>query len=255
MFLIDDGKLMFGAAINFNDICWVYPLKIKEIIGMGQNTYNEYLSLLALDIREVQKELKKQGISEEDMPTSTFEYLLLQAQYSPQFNQDVDTFLVKLQKTFSTFIREKVHFSYETQEIIIGEDFINKRVLNKDNFEDFQNIIRAQNQLPVPEPIPENESAMARKFRLRREQVAEAKRKQSLKNGEAISLMDSISTLICLNVGVNFENVGDLTMYQFKDILTRAQAKYKYDLDIRMIAAGADPKKIKPKQWFGKLDI
>ena len=67
--------------------------------------------------------------------------------------------------------------------------------------------------------------------------------------------MDSISTLICLNVGVNFENVGDLTMYQFKNILTRAQAKYKYDLDIRMIAAGADPKKIKPKQWFGKLDI
>ena len=44
-------------------------------------------------------------------------------------------------------------------------------------------------------------------------------------------------------------------MYQFKDILTRAQAKYKYDLDIRMIAAGADPKKIKPKHWFGKLDI
>ena len=38
MFLIDDGKLMFGAAINFNDICWVYPLKIKEIIGMGQDT-------------------------------------------------------------------------------------------------------------------------------------------------------------------------------------------------------------------------
>jgi hypothetical protein len=161
---------------------------------------------------------------------------------------------MKLQKAFSTFIREKVHFSFDTQEIIVGEDLNNRRVLNKDNFEDFQNILRAQNKLPVPEPIPENESAMARKFRLRREQLAEVKRKQALKNGESVSLLDSISTLVCFNIGVNFQNVGNLTMYQFKELLARAQTKYKYDLDIRMIAAGADPKKIKPKHWFGKLE-
>lgn len=255
MFLIEDEKLMFGAAINFNDICWVYPLKIKEIVGLGQNTYNELLTLLVLDIREVQKELRKQNIPEDKLPQSYFDYLMFQTQISLNFEKGKNTFLLKLQKAFSTFIRERVHFSYETQEIYIGDDISQKRVLNKDNFEDFQNIIRAQNQLPTPEPIPENETPMARKFRLRREQVAEVKRKQSMKNGEAISLMSSISTLICLNVGVTFENVGELTMYQFKEILTRAQAKYKYDLDVRMIAAGADPKKIKPKNWFGKLDL
>ena len=255
MFSIDEGKLMFGAAINYNDICWVYPLQLKEVIGMGQDTYNEYLSLLALDIREVQKDLKNAGVPEEEMPGTAFEYLMLQAQVSLNFGADNGTFLVKLQKAFSTFIREKIHFSFETQEILIGDDFKNRRVLNKENYGNFQNILRAQNQLPVPEPIPENESPMARKFRLRREQVAEVKRKQALKSGEAVSLMDSISTLVCFNVGVTFENVGDLTMYQFKNLLTRAQAKYKYDLDIRMIAAGADPKKIKPKHWFGKLDF
>lgn len=252
MFLIDEGKLLFGAAINFNDI-WVYPLQLKEVIGMGEYTYNEYLSILASDIREIQKDLKKAGVPEEEMPSSAFEYLFLQAQLSRAL--DNGTFLMKLQKAFSTFIREKVHFSFDTQEILIGEDFSNKRVLNKENYEDFQNILRAQNQLPVPEPIPENENAMARKFRLRREQLAEVKRKQAIKNGENVSLMDSISTLVCFNVGVTFENVGNLTMYQFKNLLTRAQAKYKYDLDIRMIAAGADPKKINPKHWFGKLDF
>lgn len=254
MFLIDEGKLFFGAAINFNGI-WVYPLQMKEIIGMGQIVYEEYLSYLANDIREIQKELKKKGVSEDEMPGSAFEYLMLQAQASLSFGMGDETFLMKLQKAFSTFIREEVHFSFKTQEIIIGNDFKkNRRVLNKDNFDDFQNILRAQNKLPVPEPIPENESAMARKFRLRREQVAEVKRKQALKNGEAISLLDSISTLICFNIGINFQNVGDLTMYQFKELLSRAQTKYKYDLDIRMIAAGADPKKIKPKHWFGKID-
>ena len=60
---------------------------------------------------------------------------------------------------------------------------------------------------------------------------------------------------MCLNSGITFKNIGDLTIYQFRDLLAREQAKYKYDLDIRMIAAGADPKKIKPKHWFGKLEI
>ena len=95
MFLIDDGKLMFGAAINFNDICWVYPLKIKEIIGMGQDTYNEYLSFLALDIREIQKELKKQGVSEENMP------IILDEAFAYYDTERLTNILTYLNKTYT----------------------------------------------------------------------------------------------------------------------------------------------------------
>lgn len=247
MFSIDESKLFFGATINFNDICWVYPIQIKEIIGMGQNVYNESLSILCADIREIQKLMKKEGVDDEDLLNSTFEYLLVQSALD-------DTFFVKLKESFFTFIREEVHILLEQEKILIG-NITEERALTKENFVDFQNILRAQNGLPTPEPIPENENAMARKFRMRREQVAEAKRKQAQKSGEIISLTDSISTLMTLNPGVTFESVKNLTIYQFKDLLARAQAKYKYDLDIRMIAAGADPKKIKPKHWFGKLEI
>ena len=248
MFMIDEGKLFFGAAINFNNICWVYPLTIKEIIGMGQDTYNEYISYLCADIAETQKLMKKDGVPDEQLPNTAFDYLMQQSKSS-------SIFFVKLQEAFSTFIREKVHFLYEQDVICIGTEFDKQKTLTRDNFEDFQNILRAQNKLPIPEPIPKNENPMERKFRLRRAQVAEAKRKQAAKNGEAVSLFDSISTLVCFNVGVTFDSVGDLTIYQFRDLLARAQAKYKYDLDIRMIAAGADPKKIKPKLWFGKIDF
>ena len=248
MFTIDEGKLFFGAAINYEDICWVYPLQIRDIINIGQDNYNQYLSILCADIREIQKLMKKEGISDEELFDSTFEYLIAQSSCD-------NTFFVKLKEAFSTFIREEVYFLFEQKEILIGLDMDRKKVLTKENFNNFQKILRAQNMLPVPEPIPENESPMARKFRLRREQVAEAKRKQAQKDGEAISLFDSISTLMTLNPGITFDNVNNLTIYQFKDLLTRAQAKYKYDLDIRMIAAGADPKKIKPKLWFGKIDF
>lgn len=247
MFLIDEGKLFFGAAINYNNICWVYPLQIKEIIGMGHNEYSEQISLLCVDIRETQKLMKKEGVPDEKIPDTSFEYLMEQSK-----NDRI--FFVKLQEAFFTFIREKVHFLYEQNKIIIGSDLKEERFLSKENFDDFQNILRAQNCLPIPEPIPINESPMAKKFRLRREQVAEVKRKQAQKSGEIISFFDSISTLICFNVGVDYETAKDLTMYQFKNLLARAQAKYKYDLDIRMIAAGADPKKIKPKHWFGKIE-
>lgn len=247
MFSIEEEKLVAGAAINFNDICWIYPFQVKTILGMGNRAYSSLLGLLCLDIREVQKEMTKKGIPVNELPGSAFDYLFTQASLD-------STFLVELSKAFTTFIREKVHFLFDSKEILIGNELEAKRALNESNFEDFQNIIRAQNCLPVPEPIPVNESPMARKFRLRREQVKEAKRKQALKNGEESSWTDSITTLICLNVGIDYSNVGNLTIYQFKQLSLRAQAKYKYDLDIRMIAAGADPKKIKPKHWFGKLD-
>jgi hypothetical protein len=248
MFLINEGNLFFGAAINYNDICWVYPLTLKEIIGMGYEKYNEYVSFICADIRDVQKEMKKEGVHDKDIPNTLFEYLMQQSQNN-------ELFLMKLQEAFSTFIREKVHFLLDEQVICIGTEFNKQKTLTKNNFEDFQNILRAQNKLPVPEPIPANETLMQKKFRLRREQVAEAKRRRAQKEGEVISLFDSISTLICLDAGVTFETVGNLTIYQFKNLLERAQAKYKYDLDIRMIAAGADPKKIKPKHWFGKIDF
>lgn len=247
MFSIDEGKLLFGAAINYNDICWIYPLKIKEIMGMGEDKYAAELSLLCADISEIQKKMVSVGISPENLPKSVLEFLLGQAHID-------STFLVELSNAFFTFIQEKVHFIYEKREIIIGDDFKNPRFLNEENFEDFQNILRVQNGLSIPEPVPLNESPMARKFRLRREQVKEAKRRQARKAGEESSWLDSIMTLVCLDAGVSFEKVGDLTVYQFKNLFARAQARYKYDLDIRMIAAGADPKKIKPKHWFGKLE-
>lgn len=245
MFLIDELSLFDGRPINFYDICYIYPLTINEIIGL-EGKYEQYLSLLTLDKRELEKKLKDSGANEEMFDFSVFEYLLLSAAFN-------DEFFLELKQAFFTFIKEKITISVDTKEIFIGD--LNKRhIINNDNFDDFQVVLRLQNKIPVPEPIPKNENAMQRKFRLRREQVKEAKRKMNNKNGDRISLKDCISSLICLNIGVTAENYGELTYYTFQELFSRAQKKYKYDLDLRLIAAGADPKKIKPKDWFGKLE-
>lgn len=243
MFSINEEQLGFGMAINFNDICYVYPLTIAEILSIGKDNYDRYLQYLTIEKDNIQKELLEMKENE----LTPLDCLLLQCSFD-------NTFLVELQKAFYTFIKERVRFSLETKEIFIGEDFSEKRIINKDNFEDFQNIIRAQNCLEVKKPIPKNENYMQKKFRLAREKREAAKKKQALKNGETISFMDSIFSLICYGIGFNFEDIKKLTIYQFNKISMRAHAKYVYDMEIRMLAAGADPKKIKPKSWFGKIE-
>lgn len=243
MFSIDDAQLFCGTPIDFG-ICYVFPLTLREIIDLGPK-YEQYLSILTLDKKEIEKNLKKQGI-EEEMKYSVFEYLLLSAAFN-------DNFFLELKQALFTFIKEKISISIESKQIFIGE-LNEERILDEEKFADFQYILRKQNMLPVPEPIPEHETPMQRKFRLRREQVKEAKQRMAQKNGDIVTLKDSISSLICLNIGVTYENFGELSIFAFKELLARAQKKYKYDLDLRLIAAGADPKKIKPKDWFGKLD-
>ena len=41
-------KAFFGAAISLEGVCMVQPLKIKEIIGIGQERYNSYLNMLTM---------------------------------------------------------------------------------------------------------------------------------------------------------------------------------------------------------------
>ena len=41
MLSIDTSKMILGAAQNFENICWIYPLKIKDIIAIGEEKYSE----------------------------------------------------------------------------------------------------------------------------------------------------------------------------------------------------------------------
>ena len=79
------------------------------------------------------------------------------------------------EKAFYTFIREKVQILSDLKIISIGNG-LEKRIIDKNKFYKFQNILRIQNRLPIEEEAPEDESPMQRKFRLRRQERERAKR-------------------------------------------------------------------------------
>lgn len=244
MDLINTELFLLGAPINFQNICLIYPLTIKDITIMGQQTFLYRLNLLTLtegDIRRLVK--KKQMKIEDEKFYNPFYHLIMSAFIDEQF-------LLELKKAFNTFIQEKVTILED--KIVIGDEK-DKRFLTEKNFSDFQNIIRQQNNLEITEAPPPDETERQRYFRLKREEAESIKKEQESKNNENnIDFEQRIISLLCYNVGVDWTNVWNLSYYAFSKIYETAIRKEKYDSDFKAILAGADSKKIKIKYWQNK---
>lgn len=229
-----------GAPYLFDDFCFVYPLSVGKVLAL-QDKYSTYLQLLTLDRSSIIKILKSKEIELEpgNIPEA-FNFLMKSCELD-------DKFLLELEKGFSTFIQEEVIILPNIQQIVIGT-IDDKKVIDKDNFSDFQNIIRAQNKMTQVDPIPENESEKAKYFREKRELRDAIKRKQESKN--APSLVDLMSALCAYGIGITPLNIKDISLYALYSLLKVSGSKEKYESEMEMIYAGADPKKLKPKYWI-----
>ena len=140
--------------------------------------------------------------------------------------------------------------------IIVGNP-VERRIITEKEFSEIGLALRYFNNLPIPEPPPENETPMQKRFRLKREErervKRETERKKAEESGEGADFADLISSLCVMNVGVTVQNVGDHTIYQIKNLLERAQAKETYYTELDMLMAGADSKKIKLKHYVRNL--
>lgn len=231
-----------GAPSSFLNICKIFPLTIFEIIEMGTNIYNTRLGLLLLTEVDIAKIIKeKTGQEPEIEKIQPLSYLLQNAAHD-------DTFLLELQSCFSTFIKEEVLLLPKINSVLVG-DIKSKRLITDQNFGEFQDILRIQNRKKIKEAPPENESAIARKFRLKREARDAAKRKQQEKKGDGQSLVELLE--IAETFGIDYNNK---TVYAFYGLIQRHQAREKWNQDIQMLCAGADSKKLKTKYWGESLD-
>lgn len=225
---------------KFHNICYIYPLSINEIADLGYNTYNRYVGLLTMDEPTIADTIKEK--TGEKVPIEQIRplgYLLTSAALN-------ETFLLELQNSFSTFIKEEVLLLPKINAIVIGNP-ADRRLITEENFRDFQDILRLQNDREVTEPPPENETYGQRKMRLLREQVAAVKRKQAQKNGEKQSFAELME--IAETFGISAEH----SLYAYYKLVRRFKLKEKWDQDIQMLCAGADSSKIKTQYWGESL--
>lgn len=248
MYSISREALFLGQPYKMGNICKIYQLTFDDIYnvdtGITSQKYAYYLGLLTMEQHDLDSLKKKKKIDIPDEIT-IFQYLLISALYDK-------TFFLELKQAFSTFIREEVLISCEHGMVIIG-DPLEKRIINDDNFLEFQYGLRATNKMRVVEPPPENETPMQRKFRLKREERERVKeRKANKDNSVEIELADIMSSVVTMG-SISLTELPKTTLYQAKVLLERGQLQEGYHTELDMLMAGADSKKIKPKYWIRKI--
>ena len=239
-------KAYFNFPYPFSSICLIYPLTMRDIVGMGQSKYSSYLSILTMDEFDIAQNAKSKGVEIDPSEIIPLNFLIESAKRDYSF-------LLEFKNAFRTFIREEVTILFDEHQIVVG-DYSEKRLITLENFGEFQNIIRVQNKCSVKEDPPPNESPLRKKFRLKAEYRDAIKRNQKSNDPNAPDFLALLSSFSCYKTGLTIEEIKDYTIFAFREEFERNQLKDKYNIDIESILAGADPKKVKPEPWIKKLN-
>ena len=79
-------KLLLGKPIKINDVDSVFPLKIEEIVDMGEHLYNQYLNILLYDVDLV--DMSKEIMDEMGIDKfTTYHFLILTSYNDVQFKK------------------------------------------------------------------------------------------------------------------------------------------------------------------------
>lgn len=242
---MNEEKVFIGQPIIFNDICFIYPPFNKDIITIGYDKFLSYLGIVVKSQEDIEDELKD-SIDEiaakgEKIPTP-YDYLMVLSSISEDLRKVIE-------EAFFFFLKEKVRFVRELDCIIVGNP-AEKRLITRDNFFDFQNVVRSSIGSKIVEKPNPNEHPKIRKMKAKQRERDRVKAK---KNG-GCSLITLLSACCCLGCGLTPNTIGDITYGAMNQLIARSQLKEAYDTDVASLLAGADPKKVKIDYWIKDFD-
>ena len=249
-----DERIFLGYPIDFKDICQIYPPTVNDVVG--NKDFLIYQSLFTMTQEDLEEAYEKnEGIN---VPTP-FQYLLM------NYYQD-EGIREKIHEAFMKFIHEPVTIVPEIEMLLIGKseeeldpevDLDNPRLLNAENFFDFQNAIRTVMGVELvepPEPEDPNLDPRIKRYKAKIKASERAIAKKKRKKGESPTLGTLLAAICCMGIGLSPLNIGEMSYACVHWLVTMEQQKEEYDVDIRALLAGADSKKVKPKYWIKNID-
>lgn len=230
-------RLLAGIPIDIYGLGSVTPLKIKDVINLGEPDYNELLSVLLIDKSNIE------GL-EDDEKISNLELSMVYA------DQDVN-FKEKILKALELFLNKEFFVSNEgffyckipipitddEEELTDNEEeeLFECLILDKEPFDDLQNVLKNAHHIEKKrkedEIIPGNEQA--RKF-MEKLKLS----KQNIKKPEVMNLHSIISGVAWKSNSMNIINIFDLTIYQLYDAFHRLENIDNYHYTLSGIYAG-----------------
>ena len=187
-------------------------------------------------------------------PLSDFEYLVLLAQMEPENHKIISA-------AFQFFTDDKPIFLTQPTRVVLG-DATEKRVLTKDNFIGFSELVLLACAMrdPKEDTIEFLDSdtprvrALKEKMLKGRRDREEAKKKAKRQSGEKeLELSDLVASLAIGSNTYNMSNVWDLTYYAFQDQLKRMSWREEFDINTRASLAGAKLDKNKLSHWIKSM--
>ena len=249
-------RVFLKLPLNFKGICKIYPPSVNDVIG--NDKFSQYKVALTLSQEEVNDLLFGYDYTKSvdlKQTLTPLEFLLNNCYHNKDFLQIT-------KEAFHFFTHSDIDFIWKDKKIMLCsleealkeaktlEDLEKLPCLTEENFFDFQNTIRESlGDKPVAAPVV-NEDIRITRMKAK----ARYRDKIKAKKGNGIGLGTSFASICCMGIGITPLNIGELS-YGSVSALTRTyQERERYDLDIRSLLAGADPKKIKPKYWIRNLD-
>lgn len=240
-------KIFLGFPINFRDVCKVYPPTVNDMCGDEKFKYCQTLFMIT------QEELEDAYVNENvpAIPTP-FQYLLMNV------HQD-DVAHTNVLYGFQKLLREPVTIVPELEVIIIGKseeelnpdkDLENPRVINAENYFDFQNVVRAVLGAPAAEAPDPDEDPRVKRIKAK----GRARERLKAKRGGGTNFGTLVAAICCMGIGLTPLNIGEISYACVPWLIGMSQQKEEYDIDIRALLAGADKKKVKPKYWIKDLN-
>ena len=238
---------------KFQNLCVIYPPTVNQVL---REETKQLVNLLTISQEEIEDFFvdKTDEKGNPINPPDPFTYLVLNSQYNSEFKQ-------KVIDSFELYIHEPVTIYAEQGAIIIGdlkkevlkiksvESLMQDlRILNKDNFFDFQNALRracGDKELDRPNP---NENPRIKQMKAK----ARYRDRIKAKKGIGITFEETLVSICCMGIGLNPLNIGEISYAASKRLVEKFQQREKYDIDIRSLLAGADSKKIKVQYWMNK---
>ena len=243
-----DSNAFLGLPIKFKSICKIYPPKIQEILT--EENYPVYRKIFLMTQEDIEDEFVENKIPMENI-VDPIGYLF-------QLAGDIRIKKIIIDG-FNFFLHEPVLLLADQQMIVIGnlkDDLIHAksiddlRIIKKEDYFEFQNILRRAIGEKEVEPYNPDENPKIKYFKAK----ARLRDRIKAKSKDSLTLGSTLASICCMGLGITPLNVGELSQAAISVLMRYYQEKNKYDIDIQSLLAGADSKKVKPQFWIRNIE-
>lgn len=243
-----DAQVFLCLPINFQGLCEIYPPTVGEVFGFKD--FQKYKMILTMSQEDIEDQIfNNQDIDPNVVIPTPYQYLIDNSKNSKEFKKLVED-------AIGYFARTRVKIDLEEEIIIIGDledllllkDISELPIIDKNNFFEFQNIIRSC----VGEEQKQSYT-IEKNFRIRKMKAKARYRDRVKAKKSGMTLEDSLTSICCMGIGINPLNIREISYAAMNKLMSKFQQKERYDIDIRSLIAGADAKKVKPQYWMNKL--